>query len=229
MNRIMMNCVLVLVGTLLLPQILRAQGIMTYLSSLDQASAGSLAVGSNSWVAFGFQTGSDASGYVLNSVQMAMTDASGNPSGFTVFLYSASPFPGAGIVWAPGGEIGTINNSLSPTTGGIYTFSAVSNLTLAPNENYFIVLTSGTAVANGAYEMSYTGATNNILNNGWVGYSGVWTSTNGAVHLPPFSQNYDNLALFALNATTIPEPGVLSMLGLGGLAFLWHRRKAKAV
>ena len=172
----------IVVASILSTQVLQAQGMMTYLSNLDQASAGSLAVGSNSWVAFGFQTGSDASGYVLNSVQMAMTDASGNPSGFTVLLCSASPFPGLGIVWAPAGGIGTINNSLSPTTGGIYTFTAVSNLTLAPNGNYFIVLTSGTGVGDGAYELSYTGATNNILSNGWVGYGGVWTSTNGALH-----------------------------------------------
>jgi hypothetical protein len=215
-------------ASILAPQFIRAQGTMTYLSNLDQASAGSLAVGSNSWVAFGFQTGSDASGYVLNSVQMPMTDVSGNPSGFTVFLYSAALFPGAGIVWAPGGEIGTINNSLSPTTGGIYTFTAISNLTLAPNGKYFIVLTSGTGVGDGAYELSYTAATNDILRNGWVGYGGVWTSTNGALHLPPFGLTYDNLAQFALNATAIPEPGVLGLLSLGGFAFLWHRRKANS-
>ena len=135
-----MSGVFVLVATLLAPQIVRAQGTMTYLSNLDQASAGSLAVGSNSWVAFGFQAGSDASGYVLNSVQLAMTDASGNPSGFTVLLYLATRVPGAGSVWTPASKIGTINNSLSPTTGGIYTFTAVSNLTLTPNSSYFIVL-----------------------------------------------------------------------------------------
>ena len=220
---------ILILAVALAQQIVSAQGTMTFLSNLDQASAGSLAVGSDSWLAFGFRAGSNASGYSLNSVQLTMTDASGNPSGFTVFLYSAALFPGAGIVWAPGGKIGTINNSLSPTTGGIYTFTAVSNLTLAPNGNYFIVLTSGTGVGDGAYELSYTGATNDILSNGWVGYGGVWTSTNGALHLPPFGLTYDNLSQFALNATTIPEPGVLGLLGFGGLALLWHRRKAKAV
>lgn len=42
------------------------------------------------------------------------------------------------------------------------------------------------------------------------------------------SQQYD-FSQFASDATAIPEPGVLGLLGLGGVAFLWHSRKAKAV
>jgi hypothetical protein len=45
--------------------------------------SGSPSVASDSWLAAEFGTGTDASGYVLNSVQLGMTDASGNPSGFT--------------------------------------------------------------------------------------------------------------------------------------------------
>jgi hypothetical protein len=224
--------IIVLAVALLAPQILQAQGTMTYLSNLTQASAGSITVGSNSWVAFGFRAGPDASGYVLNSVQLAMTDALGNPNGFTVFLYSAVPTTGGVYSWIPVSNLGTVSDSLTPTTGGIYTFNTVSNLMLAPNKTYFIVLTAGTAVANGAYELSYTGATNDIfLSDGWVGYGGVWTSTNGALPFPSshFSPTYGNLAQFAINATAIPEPSVLGLFGLGGLAFLWHRRKAKSV
>jgi PEP-CTERM motif len=36
----------------------------------------------------------------------------------------------------------------------------------------------------------------------------------------------DNIQFSSL---PIPEPGVLGLFGLGGLAFLWHRRKAKVV
>jgi hypothetical protein len=221
----------IVLTSILTPQFIRAQGMMTYLSTLDQPSAGSLAVGSDSWLALGFRAGSNANGYTLDSVQLAMANASGNPNGFTAFLYSAGPSPGGLYSSGPGINLGTFSGSLNPSTGGIYTFTAVSNLMLAQNMAYFIVLTAGTAVANGAYELGYTGATNDILSNGWVGYAGVWTSTNGALPFPPprFSPTYGNLAQFALNATAIPEPGVLSLFGLGGLAFLWHRRKAKAV
>jgi hypothetical protein len=33
---------------------------------------------------------------------------------------------------------------------------------------------------------------------------------------------------FAISVTDVPEQGVLSLSGLGGLAFLWYRRKSKA-
>jgi len=108
----MKNIIIVLVivfASILTPRLLQAQGTMTYLSNLGQASAGSVAVGSNSWVSFAFQTGPDASGYVLNSVQLAMADASGNPSGFTMFLYSATAVPGLGYPYIPVSEIGTLN------------------------------------------------------------------------------------------------------------------------
>jgi hypothetical protein len=228
------NCIIGFAVALLAPQIVQAQGTMTYLSNLDQASAGSLAVGSNSWVALGFSAGTNASGYVLNSVQLAMTDASGNPSGFTVFLYLAAP--GFGPGWIPLGKIGTFSGSLNPATGDIYTFTSVSNLMLSAGRAYFVVLTAGTAVANGAYELSYADANSYDTSEGWVGPSlppfgqgGVSTSSYGALptaHWDVISSDYGQLAI---NATAIPEPGVLGLFGLFGLGFLWHRRKAKAV
>jgi len=208
--------VVVVFASIQTPRLLQAQGTMAYLSNLGQASAGSVAVGSNSWVSFAFQTGSDASGYALNSVQLAMMDASGNPSGFTVFLYSATAVPGLGYPYIPVSEIGTVNNSLSPTTAGIYTFTAVSNLTLAPNKNYCIVLTGGTGIGDGAYELNYTGATSNMINNDWVGLQTITISTNGLNTHPisSYTLAYDNLAQFAINATVIPEPSLLGLLGL---------------
>ncbi len=221
---------ILILAVALASQIVRAQGMTTYLSTLDQPSAGSFAVGSDSWLAFGFRAGPNASGYSLNSVQLAMTNASGNPNGFMAFLYSAGPSPGGLYSSGPGINLGTFSSSLNPSTGGIYTFTAVSNLMLAQYMAYFIVLTAGTTVANGAYELSYTGVTSDILSNGWVGYGGVWTSTNGTLPFPPpqFSLTYGNLAQFAINATAIPEPSVLGLFGLGGFGALllgFRRRK----
>jgi hypothetical protein len=79
-----------------------------------------------------------------------MADASGNPSGFTVMLYSAI----GNLAVLPGSSLGTLSGSTDPATGGIYTYTAPSNLTLSSTTLYFIVLTAGTAVANGAYTWS---------------------------------------------------------------------------
>ena len=160
----------------LAPQIVQAQGTMTYLSNLNQASAGSLAVGSDSWLAAGFGTGNNANGYVLNSIQLGMTDASGNPSNFTVMIYAnAGP---TGIF--PGSSLGTLDGSLNPATGGIFTYTPASNLTLSPSTFYYIVLTAGTTVANGAYDWSYAGANSYNPSGGWFSLGGIWTSSNGS-------------------------------------------------
>ena len=124
----------------------QAQGIV-YLSSLSQTSTGIASVGSNSWLAALFFTGNNVGGYVLNSAQLGMTDASGNPGNFRVMLYTAA---GVASVF-PGSSLGTLSGSTNPATAGNFTFVAPSNLVLTPNAAYFIVLTSGTAIANGAY------------------------------------------------------------------------------
>src|ERR1035441_8828957 len=153
MKRIILLAIPVFALAVLPPQILQAQGT-TYLSNLDQSSVGSLPVGSNSWVAAGIYTGTNPGGYVLNSIQLAMTDASGNPSGFMAMLYN--PLHG-GPPSGPGTSLVTLNGSLNPVTAGTYTYAAPSNLTLPPHNEYFIVLTAETAVANGAYEWSLSG------------------------------------------------------------------------
>ena len=72
---------------LLTQRVTQAQGTLTYLSNLGQPSSGSDIVGSNSWLFTTFRVGTNPNGYVLNSIQLEMTDASGTPSGFTVMLY----------------------------------------------------------------------------------------------------------------------------------------------
>jgi hypothetical protein len=205
---------------ILAPQIVQAQGTMTYVSSLSQTSTGSPSVGSDSWLAADFGTGNNASGYMLNSIQLGMAGASGNPSNFMVMLYSAI----SGGALLPGSSLGTLNGSLNPTTAGIYTYTPASNLTLLPGL-YFIVLTAGTTVANGAYSWSESAYPPSI--NYWGVGNGVIHSSNGTSGWSPTP--YLGIAQFAINATAIPEPGVSSLFALVGLAFLWHRRKAKAV
>ena len=101
------------------------------------------------------ETGTNAGGYLLNSIQLAMADASGTPSGFTVMLYA---YPAAGGICSRGSSLGTLNGSLDPVTAA---FTLIPRLQPSRYRQtpYFIVLTAGTAVANGAYEWSYAGRT----------------------------------------------------------------------
>jgi hypothetical protein len=221
MKKIVLLAIPVFALAVLPPQILQAQGT-TYLSNLDQSSSGTLAVGSDSWLAAMFQTGTNIGGYVLNSIQLAMNDASGNPTGFTAMIYAPS-YPPGGVL--PGSSLGTLTGSLNPVTSGIYTYTPAANLTLSPRIPYFIVLTAGTAIANGAYDWSLAGANSHNSSGGWLAPGFVWTSSNGS-SWPPLPPGYPQ---FAINATGVPEPGLLSLLALGGIFLVWHRRKAKVV
>src|ERR1700689_5374241 len=124
MKKIIFSGIIVLTVILFAPQISIAQGTMTYLSNLGQPSSGSEPVGSDAWLAMGFGTGNNASGYLLNSIQLGMTDASGSPSGFTVMLYAKSGNPAAVL---PGSSLGTLDGSLSPTTSGTYIYTPSTN------------------------------------------------------------------------------------------------------
>jgi hypothetical protein len=220
MKTIITNGIIFFAFALLAPQITHAQGTTTYLSNLDLTSAGSLGVGSDSWYAALFITGTNSSGYTLDSIQLAMTDATGNPSGFTAMIYSAI-FGGA---VTPGSNLGNLDGSLSPVAGGIFTYTPASNLTLSSSTTYFIVLTAGTAVANGAYDWSHAGTYSYNENGGWRTFADILPSSDGLSWRPPILSSN---AQFAINAIPVPEPDVLGLFGFGGLAFLWHRRKAK--
>ena len=222
MKRITTFCLIVLLISFA-QQSLRAQGTMAYFSNLGQTSSGSLAVGSDSWLAALFITGTNSGGYTLDSIQLGMANASGNPGNFAVMLYGNGNYPGAIDI---GTNLGTLNGSLNPVSSGIFTYTTASNLILSPMTEYFIVLTAATVVANGAYNWSYVSTDFYSPIDGWSSrgvFETVLTSSDGLSWSPNLSSGH--YAQFAINATAIPEPGVIGVLGLGGLAFLWHRRK----
>lgn len=128
-----------------LPQMLLAQGTI-YLTSLGSASTTNTMVGSDSWRAADFRTGTNSLGYTLNSIQLLMSLASGNPSGFSVMLYTSGSVPGNYLTTLTGPD---------PGAGGVFTYSA-SSLTLSPATYYYVVVTSGAPVSSGAYQWSIT-------------------------------------------------------------------------
>jgi hypothetical protein len=219
------NFLAIVAVTLLSPQIVQAQGT-TYMSDLAQSSSGSNPIGSDSWFATGFSTGTNPSGYMLNSIQLPMTGATGSPSGFTVMIYTTGS--GGEVYINPGTIVGTLNGSSDPETAGIYTYIPASSLTLLPRINYFIVLTAGTTVSTGAYEWSFCNSFSFNPVGGWHEASGPagaeFQSSNGS------SWDTGSASVhgwqFAINATAIPEPSPVSLLFLGtGILFYARRRK----
>jgi hypothetical protein len=209
--------VLVLI-TLVARQITQAQGT-TYVSTLGQSSSGGAPIGSDSWRAAAFRTGSNSGGYILDSVQIAMTGASGVPTGFTVMLY-AGFFPQSGLT--------SLSGSANPSTAGVYDYTPPSSLALAPRTYYNVVLTAGTPTANGAYGWSTAVWSPGLFNQsgGWAGYfigaSCNYTSTDGLAWY--VAESDPGLFQFAVNATPVPEPGVLAFLLLGGLSLICCER-----
>ncbi len=209
MRNMMISGMILFALGLLAPQTARSQGTLTYVSSLGQPSAGSVAVGSDSWLAALIRTGNNPGGYALDSVELAMTPASGAPTGFEVMLYSVvgdtAPFPGS--------SLDTLSGSTDPGTGGLYTYTA-SGLTLSPSTDYYIVLTAETAVASGAYAWSFGNSPPSLM-GGWAAGGYLATSSDGS------SWNFTSGdPQYALTATAVPEPDTLGLLGLSELAVL---------
>jgi hypothetical protein len=204
---------------------MHAQGSTTFLSNIAQTSTGSVAVGNNSWVAALFYAGTNPQGYLLNAIQLTITDASGNPSAFTVSLYSAPDILGGN---RPGSNLGTFSGSASPAGAGLYSYSAPSGISLSTGTPYFIVITAGTAVANGAYEWSLAGANSYNPADGWAVTgglsSGVLQSANGT-SWTSLSATYPQ---FAISATPAPEPGALGLLALGGMVVGFRRVRSNS-
>lgn len=201
--------ILALAVALLTPHLVQAQGTL-YFTSLGQTPTGSAAIGSDSWIAQAFGTGTNTGGYMLNSVQLLMDGASGTPNGFVISIYGNSGN-------SPQNNLGNLVGS-DPLTGGVYSYTA-SGITLSPSTAYYILVTAATPVAQGAYNWSSA----NVLappNNGWAG--GLYDySTDGA------KWNYfrNQFFQFAIYATPIPEPATCALFGLGLAALSFWRRK----
>jgi hypothetical protein len=220
MNKIVISSCIACMAMVLSPQTAFSQGTV-YLTSLGQASIGSAAVASDSWQAESFFTGKNPGGYVLDSVQLEMTPASGAPDDFTVMLYTDVGINGP----IPGTSLGTLIGSTDPSASGLYTYTADS-LELAPDTSYFIVVTAGTASSAGAYAWSVENTSSTTSpSGGWGWVSTLSSSSDGSYW--PFSS--DTVPQFDLTATAIPEPETLYLMSLPGvLFFVWRRWHTKA-
>lgn len=190
------------------PSFVQAQGTL-YVSNLGVTSEGSKAVGSDSWFAELFSTGTDSGGYILNSVQLLMDTASGSPSGFTVALYSYSSTE-------PGSSLGDLSGS-DPAAGGVFTYTA-SNIILLPSTFYWIVVTSATPIASGSYNWSLADTINYSSSDGWE-IGSYDESSNGSEWAEPRS----NPLQYGVYATAVPEPVTYALGAMGALLLGCHR------
>jgi len=185
---------------LLAAQIAPAQGTI-YLSNLGETPVGSGAIGTDSWLAQYFTTGTNSTGYILNSVQLLMNAASGNPTGFGAAIYSS---PGNG---APGINLGSLTGS-DPAAGGLFTFAS-PGLTLLPSTFYFVVVTASSSTAQGAYSWSAADSMGRSFvapGDPWTIPDAFYSSANGSTWTFNARQNVFQLAIDA-NANPVPEPG----------------------
>jgi len=179
----------------------------TVFSNLGQTPAGSLAVASDSWRSERFFTGTNIGGYWIDSIQIQLGTPIGTPSGFSLSIYDMNGLGG----FTPGNLLHSLSGP-EPFARGVFTFQS-AEFFLNPNSGYFIVATATTPLASGAFQWDTTS---------WVDQESVFDfrasgllfeSSDG--HAWTYSR--PNNFVFAVNATAIPEPSSLMLLGLGGL------------
>jgi hypothetical protein len=204
------------VGGVLVAITASGQGTV-YVSNLDEPTFSSHAVAANSWFAVYFQTGTNPTGYTLDSVQLLMAAASGTPSAFAASIYDVSAgYPGIAL----GNLIGP-----EPIQSGLYTYTP-SDLLLLPSTGYFIVLTGEAAAAQGAYHWNRATTYNYVVDGNWQGDNGFFTSSDG---LTWGSTRFTQFQ-FAIAATPVPEPSSFALLFCGGAlvaACRWKLRGAR--
>jgi hypothetical protein len=225
-KELIINGIIILMFGLMFLYNVQAQGTI-YLSNLDQTPAGSFVVGNNQWQAANFVTGGNVGGYMLDSIQLDMANAIGNPNGFMVMLYSNfQPMPPN--YYHPGHSLETLSGSTNPATSGIYIYTPTANFILSPNNSYFIVVTAATGVGQlntgpyptDAYDWNYVGANSYNPNGGWSSI-GIWVSGNGA----SWSSDPSQFFQFAINATAVPELSPTWLFLFGSGIFIYARAR----
>jgi hypothetical protein len=189
---------------------------ITYVSNLggNPADYTGYGIGSNQWLANSFVTGTTSAGYQLNSVQIPV-GVNGNPSGFSLSLYSDNG-------GHPGNNLGTLGGS-NPTDWALYNFTA-SGIELTPSTTYWIVATSPTpAYSDDSYYWVFASDTSYTSSDGWSMNPDGWrASFSGG---SSWGNGTGSPYQFAVSATPVPEPEIYSLAGSGLLAILLRRRK----
>jgi hypothetical protein len=212
------TCTIILLGIILCFAVQNTRAAV-YLSNLGETPSTvipSSISGQNLWLAQTFHTGAAAGGYSLDSVQLSL-NVTGSPSGnFSVYVYGSTLNGGS-----PTTPLSTLTGP-NPTTSGTYTFNA-SGFSLSPSTFYWVVATTTANPAANPYSWNVASDYNYATSDNWsIPQTPQYLSLDGSTW--PHNFLIVNPFQFAVNATAVPEPGVLSLAGFG-LALTFLRRR----
>ena len=178
--------------------------------------AGTLS-GNDRQASTGFTTGSNASGYSLESVTFNISDITGSPSNFVLAIYSDSS-----------GDPGTSSEVLSgttPSSTGEHTFTA-SSFNLSANTTYHVVMTATGSPDNNFFRWGQNASNSETSSDGWTIADDGLTSSNGGTS---WSGNDGISGLFSIQATAVPEPqAYAAVVSACLIALAVNRRKRNA-
>lgn len=172
-------------------------------------------------VAMPFVTGS--LGSTLNSVDLNIEGTTGTaPIIVSIFGDSATQ-PGE----FPGSALEVLSGASSPSLNQIYSYTS-SGTSLSASSRYWLVLsTANTGTLDTSYFWHVTEDASEISPAGWTIGNGpaAYSSLDGEwIGVTELAST--NSGMFAVNATLVPEPTALGLLGLGSLVALRRRRHA---
>ena len=176
---------------LTLSRLAPAQG-SAYLSNTNQPVADTINL--DGLVAAWFWTGTNAGGYLFNSLQFLFSESEGKPPVPTFFSVLVMGYPEISVPILA--NLVPVDN---PTNAGLHAFLPDAEVMLNPNTRYpfDFISTSGTSFQN--FRWSLTDSTNSSSVDGWR----VEENLNATQPGIPF---------FVINATAIPEPSAFALL-----------------
>lgn len=202
-----MTCLITILTTLTA----KSQGTL-YVSNINEQTVGEDSVSSDKWITQSFLTGTNSAGYILNKVELLMSEPIGEPYGFEVYLYERKP----GQI-NPGDKIGELYG-IEPTDAGTYSFDA-EGIYLEPFGNYYTVVTA----LSPNYEGSYMWCTTSNIKGGkdrWIIDDMNYISNDG--------NNWQGKRYthqIAVYATPVPETRTMLLVGLGLIGIIACKKK----
>lgn len=182
-----------------------------YLSNIGSTPSSPYPIDGSDWQEIDFTTGANTPGYTLNAVEIEMADATGDPSGFALQVYTTDNY-------LPSSLIGVLDGSSTPNASGFYTYTA-NNITLNPDTTYAIVANATSPLANGSFEWDAGPAP--TLVGGWLD-NGHRSSDDGGADWDSIRSRVE----VGIYATAVPEPstGILLLIG-AGLALFFRKTR----
>ena len=213
-----MKYTLLVIGAMM-PLLTEGQGTV-FCSNILQTNfpAGRFSVASDSWIAQDFSW-EGTSPFTLVGVELLIDTASGSPSNFSVAIYTL----GAD---GPGEWLGNLRGDSDPNPQMVRTyFYYADGITLSPGSGFFVVMTSDTAAAQGAYQWFTAFKPGQFFNGSLRLGTSYFDSSDGV----SWSGHVDqDLGLIVVTGTPVPEPSSIMLLFCGVVSLLYFHWRRKS-